>query len=189
MDVFDFDNTIYDGESSFDFFKFCMRKKPSLVKHMPKIAAMLLKYKTGTVDKSEVARFCGEMLVVLAKNADELNDALDKFWAVNRDKLKPFMLSLLKEGDVIISASPSFMFESIKQYLNGADIIATEVDLTSMKIKTLCYGENKVLEFKKKYPSIIPDNYYTDNLNDTPMLELAPNAWLVKGEKIIKYTK
>ena len=28
--VYDFDNTIYDGDSSVDFFLFCLRKKISL---------------------------------------------------------------------------------------------------------------------------------------------------------------
>ena len=187
MNVFDFDNTIYDGESSFDFFKFCLRKKPSLVKHMPKVASMLFKYKTSKVSKSEVMEFCSQMLVVLAENKAGLKVSLEQFWAENRKKLKPELLSLVSEGDIIISASPSFIFDEIRNELCGAEIISTQVDLEQMKITSLCYGENKVTEFKKKYGQIRPDNYYTDNLNDTPMLEIAENAWLVNGSKITKY--
>jgi HAD superfamily phosphoserine phosphatase-like hydrolase len=187
MNVFDFDNTIYDGESSFDFFKFCIRKKLSLVKHMPKVAAMLLKYKTSRVSRAEVMDFASQMLVVLAENESGLKTTLKQFWAENRNKLKPSILSLVSEGDVIISASPSFIFDEIRNDLGGADIISTQVDIKQMKITSLCYGENKVTEFKNRYGQIRPDNYYTDNLNDTPMLALAERAWLVSGSKITPY--
>ena len=187
MNVFDFDNTIYDGESSFDFFKFCIRKKPSLVKHMPKVAAMLFKYKTSKVDKSEVLDFCSQMLIVLAENKEQLEKSLSQFWSENKAKLKPKLLEMIKSGDVIISASPSFIFDGIKDELNGAEIISTQVDLELMQITSLCYGDNKVAEFNKRYGTVRPDNYYTDNLNDAPMLEIAKNAWLVKGSNISKY--
>ena len=187
MNVFDFDNTIYDGESSFDFFKFCIRKKPSLIKYMPKVAAMLLRYKTSKVNKEEVMQFCSDMLYILAENEAGLKESLKLFWSENRKKLKLDLIAMIKTGDVIISASPSFIFDEIRKELNGADIISTQVDLVQMKITTICYGENKVTEFKKKYGQIKPDNYYTDNLNDTPMLEIAECAWLVNGSEITKY--
>ena len=45
MNVYDFDNTIYDGESILDFFFFYLKKTPYLVKYIPKVFYALYKYK------------------------------------------------------------------------------------------------------------------------------------------------
>lgn len=184
MNVFDFDNTIYDGESSFDFFKFCMKKKPSLARYMPRTMAMLMKYKTGMVGKQEVMEFCAMMLKVLAANIGDLDRSLEGFWKKNSGKLKPVILGMLTPSDAVISASPSFLFNGIKDRLNGARLITTEINLDTMEIENLCYGENKVKEYKKHFGDEPPVNYYTDNMNDMPMIKLAQKAWLVKGNEI-----
>ena len=53
MRVFDFDNTIYDGESVFDFFLFCVKEKKSLVKYAPIVVYTTLMYELGflSIDK------------------------------------------------------------------------------------------------------------------------------------------
>ena len=96
---------------------------------------------------------------------------------------------MISADDVIVSASPSFMFDGIKHRLGGADVIATDVDIESKKVITLCYGENKVTEFKKKYPGVIPENFYTDNFNDMPMLRFSREAWLVEGVRLRRVKK
>lgn len=184
MNVFDFDNTIYDGESSFDFFKFCVRRKPSLIRYMPKTLFMMLKYKTGIVSKDRVMEFCSEMLAVLAENIGELDRCLSEFWRLSETKLKPELLGMLSADTAIISASPDFLLLGIKHKLNGSALITTQTDLNTMKISSLCYGENKVKEYKRRFGDKPLVNYYTDNMNDIPMISLAETAWLVKGSKI-----
>ena len=49
MNAYDFDNTIYDGESLFDFFIFCMYKKKSLILYFPFVLYILVLYKTHFV--------------------------------------------------------------------------------------------------------------------------------------------
>ena len=181
MNVFDFDNTIYDGESAVDFFRYCVKKKPSLSRYLPKIGAMALKYKRGKV---EVLQFAVFMLGILAENMKDLDTALEGFWKKNSCRLKPDIIKLIKPGDVILSASPSFMFSKIENMLGGAKIISTQVDLKGMKIVYLCYGENKVTRFKECCPDTVPDNYYTDNFNDMPMIRFSKRAWLVRGSDI-----
>ena len=34
MNVYDFDNTIYDGESVFDFYHYSVRKQPKLIRYL-----------------------------------------------------------------------------------------------------------------------------------------------------------
>lgn len=184
MNVFDFDNTIYEGESAVDFFKYCVKRKPSLSRYLPKIGAMALKYKRGKVDKQEVLQFAVFMLGILSENMKDLDDALCGFWKKNSCRLKPDIIKLIEPGDVILSASPSFIFSKIENMLGGAKIISTQVDLEDMKILFLCYGENKVARFKECCPGTVPENYYTDNFNDMPMISFSKRAWLVRGSDI-----
>ena len=42
LTVYDFDGTIYDGDSTFDFIKFLMKKDKSIILHIPKMAIYLI---------------------------------------------------------------------------------------------------------------------------------------------------
>ena len=44
MNVYDFDNTIYKGDSTADFFIFCLRKHPKIVLVFPKIIGGVIKF-------------------------------------------------------------------------------------------------------------------------------------------------
>lgn len=47
MRVFDFDNTIYDGESVIDFYLFSLRRNPKAARYVPVVLYHLLRYKLG----------------------------------------------------------------------------------------------------------------------------------------------
>ena len=53
MNVYDFDNTIYDGESALDFFWYCLKKKPVLLKVLFPILFDLIKYKSCRMSEEE----------------------------------------------------------------------------------------------------------------------------------------
>lgn len=39
MNVYDFDNTIYKGDSTAHFYFFCLKRHPSMIKYIPSLAA------------------------------------------------------------------------------------------------------------------------------------------------------
>ena len=49
MNVFDFDNTIYDGESFVDLFIMVLCKDPTLLRYVPTMVSGIVQYKTGTL--------------------------------------------------------------------------------------------------------------------------------------------
>ena len=49
MNIYDFDNTIYDGESFFDFFLEYVKVNPAIARFLPKVMFAFLKYKLGKV--------------------------------------------------------------------------------------------------------------------------------------------
>ena len=53
MNVYDFDKTIYDGDSTLDFYLFALRKRPTLIKYLPIQVFGFLKYLFGLSTKLE----------------------------------------------------------------------------------------------------------------------------------------
>ena len=45
MNVYDFDRTIYPGDSSIHFWRYCMKHYPSTMKVIPKATAAIFRYK------------------------------------------------------------------------------------------------------------------------------------------------
>ena len=48
----------------------------------------------------------------------------------------------------------------------------------------MCYHENKVKVFRERYGDTRIEEFYTDSRNDQPLIDLAENAFLVKGDRI-----
>ena len=99
MTVYDFDNTIYDGESTFDYFLFCLRR-------------------------------------LGLKNA-----------------------------------------------------VCSSADLAAGKITRLCFRENKPELFAALFPNQTVEAFYTDSLNDRPMMLYAEKCYSVRREKVTPVDK
>lgn len=54
MNVYDFDGTVYRGDSTVDFWLFCLRKKPGLVKYIGKQFAAIVLHLTGKIGTAEL---------------------------------------------------------------------------------------------------------------------------------------
>ena len=63
VNVYDFDNTIYDGESGFDIFMFYLKKDPKeIAKLIPRFGEAFIRYKRGAIKTDEVIEQYGDML-------------------------------------------------------------------------------------------------------------------------------
>jgi len=186
MNAYDFDNTIYDGESLFDFFVFCIGKKKSLIIHLPLVVYILVLYKLTLLTDRKLYNFASRMSSAVIDNKNNIPDFVREFWKVNEHKLKPYYLNKLKEDDIIITASPRFLIEGISDRLRVKNIICSEYNLDTWKFEFICFRHNKVNIFKKLYPDCVVDEFYTDSLNDVPMLKLAKRAYLVKKNEAPK---
>ncbi len=182
MKVFDFDNTIYDGESCFDFFLFCLKRKKSLCVHLPVVMYNLIRYKLGKIGIEAVYAFCDKMMGVFFENSAHADRLLNEFWSENRFKLKNEIISLIDSDDAIISAAPRFLLEKIADELKAKTLICTETK--EDHVIFLCYGKNKVKAFSERFKDCVIDEFYTDSINDVPMMKMAEHAYMVKGKEI-----
>ena len=183
MNVYDFDNTIYDGESLVDFFWFCMVKKKSLSLYIPLAIYVIILYKMNLLPIDKLYKLASKMSFVVAKNREYADSFVKEFWRENKYKLKKYYLDKITSSDVIITASPRILIEGIIDELKTKNIICSEFNLKTGKFEFICFRENKVTAFKERYPDAVIDEFYTDSLNDLPMIKLAKNSFLVKRKE------
>lgn len=186
MNAYDFDNTIYDGESLFDFFLFCISKKKRLVIHLPLVIYILILYKLTLLTDKKLYTFADKLSSMVINNKNDITNYVNEFWKKNEYKLKPYFINKLKKADIIITASPRFLIGGIAYKLKTKNIICSEYNLNTGKFDFICFRHNKVDIFKKLYPNAIVNEFYTDSLNDIPMLKLAEHAYLVKKNEAPK---
>lgn len=181
MNVYDFDKTIYGGDSTLDFWLYCLRRQPSIVSFGPRQVAAAARYALGSID---VRQMKGEFFSFITA-LDCPVTCVAAFWETNRRKIKAWYLNQKQPSDVIISASPEFLLRPICRVLGVASPVATRVDETSGKIQGAnCKGAEKVVQFRERFPNGRIQQFYSDSLSDTPLAELAEEAFLVRKNSL-----
>ena len=185
MNVYDFDNTIYDGESVLDFYLYCLRRHPGILKYIPHILVSWAKYKALLLSREKLMslaeKYAAEFFVKV-KNVESL---VSGFWDGHEQKIKKFYLENRIDDDVVISASVSFLLRDICGRLGIKNLICSDIDTVTGKVGALCFRQSKPDFFREKFPGAKIDSFYSDSMNDAPMMLLAERSYLVKGDKII----
>lgn len=184
MNVYDFDKTVFRGDSSARFYAYCFLRTPRMVKRLPRLiyGALFVLPKDKQRFKEETFRFLTDL--------DDPEKAVRDFWKKNIGRVKRFYLASRKPDDVIASASPEFLLRPALDELGVSRLIASPVDARTGRYSgPNCHGEEKVIRFRAEYPSETVDNFYSDSYSDEPMARLAARAWLVKGEKILPWKR
>lgn len=69
--------------------------------------------------------------------------------------------------------------------LGVRNLVASEVDVETMKVTYLNFNTNKTKRFRELYgPDAVIDEFYTDSKFDQPMIDMARHAFMVKGNTI-----
>lgn len=178
MNVYDFDGTLYRGDSSVDFFFFCMRRKPSLLRFIPRLLLASLRYGARRIDKSAYK----EVFFAFLAGMDDYASAVDSFWRSHSARLESWYHP--GNGDVVVSASPDFLLEPACRMLGIKGLIATRVDPHSGRITGVnCRGAEKVRRFREQYPDAHIERFYSDSRSDAPMARLADEAFIIRNGK------
>ena len=180
MNIYDFDKTIYDGDSSIDFIKYCFKVNKKSLLILPRFILLSFLYLIKFCEKEQLKSSFFKVIIYF----DNIDKLVEDFWKINEHKIKKFYKKKKKKSDIVISASPEFLLKPIaKKY--QFTIIATKVDLeTGNVIGKNCYGSEKVTRLKE-YGINNFKNFYSDSLSDTPLANIANNAYIIKGEKQI----
>ncbi len=184
LEVYDFDKTIYDGDSSFDFFLYCLKQDKKLFFHIFKLIIPSIKYNLKIINITEFK----EVIFSYLNKINDVDNLVNDFWRLNKNKIKDFYLKKDKKNHIIISASPYFLLNPLMDELNVTRLIASDVDKNTGKFnKKNCRGHEKVKRLKEEYKDVVIDKMYSDSLHDAPLLDLANKSYMVKKNNIYDY--
>lgn len=175
MNIFDFDGTLYQGDSSFDFWKYCLSRYPSTRKRIPLEFLAASKYLLGllTLDQFKAIFYS------YFTEVSSIDAAVHAFWDARSDRLRMDVVGHSQEGDLVVSASPEFLLKPICEIL-GLQLIASEVDQGSgALLGPNCKGSEKVVRIKAQGFPLRYEKAFSDSLSDTPIAVLADKAYLV----------
>lgn len=183
MNVYDFDRTIYDGDSTVDFYFFCLKRHIKMVLLLPSLIGGYLRY---YVFKKGSKTQCKETMYRFLKYCDTDKDVKD-FWKKYVSKIKDWYLKQKRDDDVIISASPEFLISPCGEKL-GFNVIASKVDKNSGKYNgENCYYDEKVKRYREIYGTTKIDEFYSDHYSDEPLAQISEKAFVVDKDTIIDW--
>lgn len=188
--VFDFDGTVYSGDSLIDFCLFYYQKKPLRIWYVIIQALSFISWKTRRITTTQFKSiFVG---FLRADSEAEILRIAHLFWLKNR-KFKVQILNEFyrwKKEDVvltIVSASPYLFLQPIAAQL-GADVILATALIPAKNrhlILENCRGEIKIKRLTNYFGAYQLLAAYSDNEDDIPLLKMAHAGYFVKDEKYV----
>jgi len=187
MNIYDFDDTIFDGDSSVEFIKYSIIRHPFMltwcfIKTIKECVKYLFRKSNIGLIKSELFSF--------VKHINNLDEYINDYVLKHQKNIKKFYLEQKKDDDVVISASFDFIVRPFCEKLGIKTIIATKYDTNKgCIIGNNCKGKEKIIRFKEVIKNPKVNEAYSDSLSDIPMFEIAKKAYLVKDDQLTMYEK
>lgn len=176
IDVYDFDKTLYEKDSTVQFYIFCLRKNKSIIKYLPFQIINFILYKLKIV-KKVVFKERFFVFLKLLKNVDQY---VDEFWKLNEKYIRKNILEKSNNPKYVISASPEFLLEKICNSIGIDKLIASKVDKnTGEFLSENCYGEEKVNRLKEEDKNFKIENFYTDSITDKFLANISEKSYLI----------
>ncbi|MBO4726694.1 MAG: HAD-IB family phosphatase [Clostridia bacterium] len=185
MNGYDFDQTIYDGNSFVDFYFYCLLRRLYIVLILPYQFILSVLYVLHVLNRKQYKQaFHCYLFFVFGKMR-----LVDKFWQTRIKKIKAWYLAQKKDDDVIVSASPEFFLRPACDKLGIKHLIATDMDMRTGLIRgENCCRQCKVKMFQQRFGADTQlASFYSDSKNDIPMMLLARKKYFVDGNDIQEY--
>ena len=184
MNVYDFDETIFVGDSEDRFFDFMFQKK-GFRHYRLKFQFYDLLHKLHIITKTKSREHQYSFL----KDVDDLDKVLKEYWDHVEQYMKPWYFKVKRDDDIIASGSPRFLLEPIMERLGLTNLVATEMDCHTGKIDGyFAVGEYKPVNFEAMFPFDCMDKFYSDAYSDHYLAEHAKEAYVVHdGEQITEW--
>lgn len=187
MNIYDFDKTIYNGDSTFHFIKYCALRYPKAAVTAPKTLGAFIRYRAGKCTKTQFK----EVMYRFLRYIPEIDSAVSDFWDRHEKNIFEYYKNQQRDDDIVISASPEFLLEPICERLGIKYLIASRVDKkTGVYTGENCWGAEKVKRLEEKYNIRECESFYSDSLSDQPLADTAKkSAFIVTKNGLIEWNK
>lgn len=181
MNVYDFDKTIFHKDTTFEFYRWSLKRWPKMARHWPATAWAALKMALGLCDKTAFK----QVLFRFLRDVPDVQTQLECFWDENMPLIHRWYREAHRADDVVITASPVDFVRPACRRLGIDHVLGSPVDIKSGRYSGRnCDGAEKVRVFESAYPGAAVESFYSDSLHDTPMVRRAERAYLVCGEQL-----
>lgn len=185
IDVYDFDGTIYDGDSTVDFVRFCLRRHPGVLAGLPRLGISAAKLAAG---RCGLTQFKSVLFGEMAKRFS-LEEEAALFWRQikTRKNLGPWFFDRPRDLPIVIaSASPEFELVHAAKILGVPTLIGTRCDpATGALIGKNCKGEEKLRRIHEALGDFEIRAMYTDDAKaDGPLLRAAQEKYIVTAGRL-----
>ena len=181
MNVYDFDDTIHRGDSTFGFVLYLYRHCPATWLSIPRTAVCGLLYGVHLMKKLTFKENLYHMFV----HVKDMEKMVDAYTTEHLSHIKEWYKKQQREDDLVISASPEFLIRSFCNKIGIKNMMASVVDMHTGKYTGInCHGTEKVRRFREVYGKAHVEGFWSDSLSDAPLAVLAERAYLVKGDDI-----
>ena len=179
IDVYDFDGTLYDGDSTADFILFCLRRHPALLSSLAPVAWQALRALSG---RGSLTQMKSALFSRMARRVD-LDAEAALFWQDERTRRKLGAWFERTPRDlpiVIASASPEFELRHAAALLGDITLIGTRCAADGSLVGLNCKGEEKLRRIREAVGDFAVRAMYTDDAKaDAPLLAAAEERYLV----------
>ena len=188
--VFDFDGTLYKGDTTKEFCWFYYRKNPFTAYYFMIQLVFWMQYQLGLLSttqfKSKFIQFLNN------NNAAQIDVLASLFWSKKKERVRGHLIDeitrLKKEGVhiVVVSASPELFIKTFCLSLGVDTVLGSELKVLNNKYSLLvnCRGQEKLKRIKRDFTDFEIIAAYSDNEDDDVLLYMAKNGHWVdkKGE-------
>lgn len=186
MNIYDFDKTIYDGDSTADFIKFCAKKHKKTWKTLIPMAWAFFLYALGIYTKTQFK----EKMYRFLQYVPDIDTTLIEFWDAHEKNILDYYKAQKQGDDIIISASPEFLLEPICKRIGVTKLIASKVDKkTGIYTGENCWGGEKTKRLLEEFGVEYCDKFYSDSFSDTPLAEIADEAYIVRKNELTPWSE
>ena len=188
--VYDFDKTIYNGETSTDFMLFFLKRNPKYIIRIFNALYSLFYYKKNLKKSKEIF-----FKILNGLDIKFLKEEINEFWKVKKDKIFSWVYDEIFENKkiadelILISATPSIFLDGISKELGFDKLLSTEFEnlnevFNSKIIGANCKGDEKVRRLNNYISDYNILKFYSDSMSDKPLFDLAVEKIFVnKGIK------
>lgn len=181
MNVYDFDETIYNGDSTKRFYFYCIKRHPSCICSIPKSILYFIFYKCKFCSKTKFKEEFYSFLSFIPN----IDSFLENFWRKEISNFNEWYLKQQEKTDIIITASPEFLVKPACDIIGIKFLIGSRVNkFTGKTIGENCRGEEKVIRLNEQFPGCSVENFYSDSYSDTPLAKYAKESFMVKKSRI-----
>ena len=175
MNVYDFDKTVFDGDSEDYFFAWIYRDGKLPWNHFVYIVSEWLC--AHKIISKTLAR---TMMYRVLKKFDDIDGLLEAYWDEHEKYMLPWYAEVQREDDVIATGTPRFLMEPMMRRLHIKYLVATEMDKHTGAIDGLFLGADlKVPAFYRLFPDGKIDRFYSDTWSDHFLADIAKEAYVL----------